>query len=162
MREVLIVDLGAPPPRCEAAFAYTPYQHSAHQVLGRRRSFRPEFSCLIIMQLLVVALTAFTESERFERWSHYKDVSLPGTVHLSVSFKEPGRPAFVPTGVYDTLDQAAIADGACRMLPDASYSGYTYWHYPERVRRVLEALEAAPSTQGPSVFTLSTNATLTR
>ena len=68
MREVLIVDLGAPPPRCEAAFAYTPYQHSAHQVLGRRRSFRPEFSCLIIMQLLVVALTAFTESERFERW----------------------------------------------------------------------------------------------
>ena len=48
------------------------------------------------------------------------------------------------------------------MLPDASYSGYTYWHYPERVRRVLEALETAPSTQGPSVFTLSTNATLTR
>ena len=114
------------------------------------------------MQLLVVALAGFTESERFERWSHYKDVSLPGTVHLSVSFKEPGRPAFVPTGVYDTLDQAAIADGACRMLPDASYSGYTYWHYPERVRRVLEALEAAPSTLGPSVFTLSTNATLTR
>ena len=93
---------------------------------------------------------------------HFKDVSLPGTVHLSVSFKEPGRPAFVPTGVYDAIDQAAIADGACRMLPDASYSGYTYWHYPERVRRVLEALEAAPSTQGPSVFTLSTNATLTR
>ena len=116
----------------------------------------------VFMQLLVVALTGFTESERFERWSHYKDISLPGTVHLSVSFKEPGRPAFVPTGMYDTIDQAAIADGACRMLPDASYSGYTYWHYPERVRRVLEALEAAPSSQGPSVFTLSTNATLTR
>ena len=95
------------------------------------------------MQLLVVALTTFTESDRFERWSHFKDAGLPGTVN-------------------DTLNQAAIADGACRMLPDASYSGYTYWHYPERVRCVLEALEDAPSTLGPSLFTRSTNATLSR
>ena len=88
------------------------------------------------MHLLVVALTTFTESDRFERWSHFKDAGLPGTVN-------------------DTLNQAAIADGACRMLPDASYSGYTYWHYPQRVRRVLDALGDAPSTLGPSAFTLS-------
>ena len=94
------------------------------------------------MYLIVVALT-FAESDRFERWSHFKDAGLSGTVN-------------------DTLSHAAIADGACRMLPDAAYSGYTYWHYPQRVRRVLDALGDAPSTLRPSAFTLSTAAGLTK
>ena len=97
------------------------------------------------MHLLVLALatSSFTESDRFERWSHFRNVGLPATVN-------------------DTLNQAAIADGACRLLPDASYSGYTYWHYPQRVRRVLDALGRAPSTLQPSAFTLSAGAGLAK
>ena len=97
------------------------------------------------MHLLVLALatSSFTESDRFERWSHFKNVGLPATVN-------------------DTLNQAAIADGACRLLPDTSYSGYTYWHYPQRVRRVLDALGRAPSTLQPSAFTLSAGAGLAK
>ena len=110
------------------------YHHDGAPLL--RDTARAETRGGRAMHLLVVALTTFTESDRFERWSHFKDAGLPGTVN-------------------DTLNQAAIADGACRMLPDASYSGYTYWHYPQRVRRVLDALGDAPSTLGPSAFTLS-------
>ena len=95
------------------------------------------------MHLLVIALATFTESDRFERWSHLKDAGLPGTVN-------------------DTLNQAAIADGACRMLPDASYSGYTYWHYPQRVRRVLDALGNTPPSLESSAFTLSAGSGLAK
>ena len=81
---------------------------------------------------------AFTDAERFERWSHFKDVGLP---------------AVVPA--HDTLDEAAIADGTCRLLAGASYGGDHFFLQPTRVQRVLDALgNATPPTAGPSRFTL--------
>ena len=80
----------------------------------------------------------FTDAERFERWSHFKDVGLP---------------AVVPA--HDTLDEAAIADGTCRLLAGASYGGDHFFLQPTRVQRVLDALgNATPPTAGPSRFTL--------
>ena len=82
---------------------------------------------------------AFTDAERFERWSHFKDVGLP---------------AVVPA--HDTLDEAAIADGTCRLLAGASYGGDHFFLQPTRVQRVLDALgNATPPTAGPSRFTLT-------
>ena len=89
---------------------------------------------------------AFTDAERFERWSHFKDVGLP---------------AVVPA--HDTLDEAAIADGTCRLLAGASYGGDHFFLQPTRVQRVLDALgNATPPTAGPSRFTLRASDALAR
>ena len=91
------------------------------------------------MLALLGTAVAFTDAERFERWSHFKDVGLP---------------AVVPA--HDTLDEAAIADGTCRLLAGARYGGDHVFLQPTRVQRVLDALgNATPPTAGPSRFTLT-------
>jgi hypothetical protein len=82
-----------------------------------------------------VAQEPFTESAKFERWSHFKDYGVPAVM---------GK---------DALNSAAIADGSCRFVGD--FDGYSFWRYPERVQRVLQALADAPQTSNPSNFTLS-------
>ena len=105
------------------------------------------FTSAAMLQLLTSAALAancpFTDSQRFERWSHFKDDGLPAVLRAN-----------------DTLNQAAIADGSCRMLPGASYPGFAFWHSPRRVSRVLAALSATPSTSRPSNFTLTAQSLL--
>lgn len=81
---------------------------------------------------------ALSDAARFERWSHFKDHGLPATAD-------------------DPLNQAAIADGACRLLGDeVSLDGYDLWRARGRVQGVIAALGAAPPTAKPSFFVAST------
>merc|ERR1719183_1599645 len=82
---------------------------------------------------------AFTDSGRFERWSHFKDYGVPGTVH-------------------DPVNKAAIADGTCRMV--MHQHGYSFWYDASHTQAVLDVLAAAPGTDGPSHFTLETYSAL--
>lgn len=81
------------------------------------------------------AVLAFTDPDRFERWSHFKDIGVPNTLT-------------------DDLNRAAIADGTCRLVEGAAYAGFRFWHDTEHVGRVLTALNATPPTANPSRFTL--------
>jgi len=74
-----------------------------------------------------------TEGGRFERWSHFKDYGVPGTLN-------------------DPVNKAAMADGACRLL--GQKDGFVMWKDGARTQRVLDTLAAAPATDRPSYFTL--------
>ena len=101
------------------------------------------------MSLAVASLTAlasgcFSNSAQFERWSHFKDYGLPGVKH-------------------DPLNQAAIADGSCRLVePPLELDGDSFWTQRARVSAVLAALAEAPPTDKPSHFVRATNALLRR
>lgn len=82
------------------------------------------------MICLLIAVSSFTDSERFERWSHFKDYGVPGTAND-------------PTG------QASVADATCRML-GGSFDGFDFWRHPSRVAGVLNTLKTAPPTSNPS------------
>jgi len=87
--------------------------------------------------------TRFSDSARFERWSHFKDYGIPGTLT-------------------DALNQAAIADGTCRLVePPIELDGDAFWYEPDRVKAVLAALAAAPPTGGPSYFVRAASNLLT-
>eukprot|EP00164_Ancoracysta_twista_P009471 GFYU01014024.1.p1 GENE.GFYU01014024.1~~GFYU01014024.1.p1 ORF type:complete len:273 (-),score=56.05 GFYU01014024.1:37-855(-) len=84
----------------------------------------------------VVEERPFPDASIFERLSHFKDYGIPGTVN-------------------DPVNQAAIADGTCRVLGVASqHDGYSFWKNPARVKVVLDALKDTPGTDQPSHFTL--------
>jgi len=86
------------------------------------------------MLFCILATVSFPDSARFERWSHFKDYGLPGTVG-------------------DSFNQVAIADGSCRLLePPILLDGYAFWNEPQRVKSVLNALNATPTTGKPSYF----------
>jgi len=88
-----------------------------------------------------LASEPFSESAKFERWSHFKDYGVPAVM---------GK---------DALNSAAIADGSCRMTGQ-EFDGFYFWHYPGRVERVLQALKDAPPTSNPSLFVLSADKAL--
>jgi hypothetical protein len=107
---------------------------------------------MIRCALLVAASSAeqsiFPDSAVFERLQHFKDVGVPNTLE-------------------DPFNRAAIADGTCRVTTGkAAYSkdaegGYASWHSNAgRVKAVLDALAALPSSDGPSQMTLAAKATL--
>ena len=94
--------------------------------------------------LLILAFSAhvssanvFSDAAIFERLSHFKDAGVVN--HLN------------------TVDQAMIADGSCRMVrPDGRQAGYSLWHDAAATGAVVEALkEALPPTGKPSHFVLS-------
>lgn len=97
------------------------------------------FSFMVVCSLSVISVTAketeIVDSGRFERWSHFKDYGVPGTVN-------------------DPVNKAAIADGTCRLLEQRN--GFFMWRDGNRTQRVIDALAAAPRTDQPSHFVLET------
>lgn len=82
---------------------------------------------------------AFTESARFERLSHFKDAGLVN--HLN------------------TVDEAMIADGSCRLFTDAQ-DGYALWHDRTATEAVNNATKDLPITEKASHFVLTAEKTL--
>lgn len=71
----------------------------------------------------------------FERLQHFKDYGVPGTVD-------------------DPVNQAAIADGTCRVL-GYLHNGYHFWKNPTQTKETIKALAALPGTDSPSLFVLT-------
>ena len=114
----------------------------------------------VVVTLAALAFThavdepTFTGSSQFERWSHFKNVGLPGVLPSNVSVGNVSRQT-----AGSPLGQAAIADATCRMLGDP-FDGYVFWRQPEKAQPVLDALKGSPSTDEPSHFTLTAQAAL--
>ena len=102
---------------------------------------------MLFITFIIVSLSAnafanegvFTEPAIFERLSHFKDYGVPATQH-------------------DPLNQAMIADATCRVF--SMFDGFSFYHNPERVKTVIEALAGLPSTASPSNFTLTAHAVM--
>ena len=82
--------------------------------------------------------TVWTGPAVFERIQHFKDCGVPGTVT-------------------DPFNQFAIADGSCRAVGFAG-CGCHFLKHPDRVKNVLEAVKALPSSDGPSHMVLTAQA----
>ena len=94
---------------------------------------------LIISLASLTFCSCYSRSAQFERWSHFKDHGLPNVSN-------------------DPFNQAAIADGTCRMLdPHLPIPGDAFWKSPSSVSSVLSALKSAPDTGKPSYFVSSAN-----
>jgi len=77
----------------------------------------------------------FVDSAIFERVSHFHDQGIPGTLK-------------------DPFNRAAIADATCRSV-GVNREGSAYFGYLETTDNVINAMNALPSTAGPSMFTLA-------
>merc|ERR1712195_166430 len=108
-----------------------------HETIMVARTFPSLHFALVVLIGCSVSLAdkVFPDSAVFERVSHFKDVGVPNTLH-------------------DTLNRAAIADGACRTV-QPGVPGYSMWHHPDRVDQVITAITELPSTTGPSNMTLA-------
>ena len=102
----------------------------------------PHVAARLALFTLLATAASFSDSGRFERWSHFKDYGVPGTLR-------------------DPLNRAAIADGSCRLLtPPVELDGFALWWEPARVGNVIAALAAAPATDRPSYFERAANEAL--
>lgn len=88
---------------------------------------------LVTLHLFCLGVHAgfqYPEAAKFERWAHFHDFGVPGTVG-------------------DPLNQACIVDGSCRLL-GTPYSGYHFWKNPARVRNVIAAFNEVPASATPA------------
>ena len=123
------------------------------------------------MLLLALVTTSFLDSARFERWSC---VAHPPSFALHLAFPGPATRTLrtvshpaphrhfkdhgLPGTIHDPLNQAAIADGSCRLLdPPVELDGFAFWRSPARVARVIAALGECPLTDKPSYFVRATS-----
>merc|ERR1712176_46217 len=89
----------------------------------------------VIFSLGFAAANVFTGSAIFERLSHFKNDGVVN--HLN------------------TVDQAMIADGSCRMVNE-NMEGFALWHNKEVTDTVINGLkEVLPGTGKPGYFTLN-------
>ena len=92
-------------------------------------------SAIFLLSCTLASANVYTEPAIFERLCHFKNDGVVN--HLN------------------TVDQAMIADGSCRMLRD-QLDGYALWHNPTATQAVIDALKVdLPPTGKPSHFVLS-------